>query len=378
MQIANRRLREFVNGVLKAPDEIMLDVGAGGELAVARLRVVIAALLLLLPLAHALGGGSTSQTLVALAVALAINGFALAWLQLARQRRRYHWLPFATTAFDVSATTLILVVLAAEHLAAALNNVTAWCGYLLAILLTALRSDGRTTLLAGILAIIQYAALVLVVFGLVFSPEQLISSDHGSVTPGEQVLRLLLLVAFTVISAMVVYRMQRLVELSGTDGLTRLPNRTWLLHRLPRLIGEARAEQCSLTLALIDIDSFKRVNDEAGHHAGDRALRHVVAILRELMDPSEWLVRLGGQEFVLVMHQPIGSAWERVDEIRRKLASRPFEPDRRHGPILLTFSAGLASYPHDGNDLSYLLHRADRRLQEAKREGRNRVVARDP
>src|SRR3970282_1095744 len=209
------------------------------------------------------------------------------------------------------------------------------------------------------------------------SPEPLISSEPGAVSASGQVMRLVLLTLVTGITPMQVFRLQRLVELSGTDGLTRLPNRSWLLHRIPRLIETARHDGSSLTMQMIDIASFKRVNDEAGHRAVDRALRHVVATLRDLMEPGEWLVRLGGQEFVLVLHQPVGSAWERVDAIRRQVAARPFETDHGQDCIVLTISAGLASFPHDGNDVSRLLHRADRRLQTAKRDGRNRVVARD-
>ncbi|MDQ3269174.1 MAG: GGDEF domain-containing protein [Pseudomonadota bacterium] len=205
----------------------------------------------------------------------------------------------------------------------------------------------------------------------------MISADHGTVTPEAQAGRLLLLASITTVSALLIFRVQRLVEMSGTDGLTRLPNRSWLLHRVPRLVDEAREECASLTLALIDIDSFRRANDEAGHRTGDRALRHVVATLQDLMEPREWLVRLGGQEFVMIQQQPVGSAWERVEAIRRQVAARPFEPGRGMDAMVLTISAGLASYPHDGDDVSRLLHPADRRLQTAKREGRNRIVARD-
>lgn len=375
---STRSAREVIATLLARPDEILLEVGAGGELLVARMRVVIAALLLLLPLANALGGGRVRETLIGLAGAVFVNVFAQVWLQLARRRRRYRWLSFATAAFDVSATTLVLAVLAANHLPAALNSMIVWCCYLLAILLTALRSDGRTTVFAGILALLEYGALNAVIFASVTSPEQLISSDYGAVTAGSQVQRMVLLAIVTLVTAAVVYRMQRLVELSGTDGLTRLPNRSWLVHRMPRLLEAAEEDGGSLSLALIDLDHFKRINDEAGHHAGDRAVRHVVGVLRSMSEPDEWLLRLGSEEFALVMPQPVGTAWERVDSIRRMLAQHPFDPERGNmEPLRITFSAGIASAPNDGNDLSRLLSRADQRLKMAKREGRNRVIARD-
>jgi len=373
----NRSFRGNVVALLSRPDEIMLGVGASGELQVARLRVVVAAALLLVPLANALTGASISETLASLVAVVLVNAFALVWLALARRPRRYRWLSLATSAFDVTAISLGLLVLVLDNVPAGLNSLILWSGYLLAIILTALRSDGRVTLATGALALLQYGLLVLFAMTSVSSPEQLISSDYGAVDGATQMQRMLLLATATVVAALLVYRMQQLVEMSGTDGLTSLPNRSWLLHRMPRLFDAARVDGGSLTLALIDLDHFKRINDEIGHRAGDRALRHVVAMLRQSAEPGEWLVRLGGEEFVMVMRKPIGTAWERIEMIRRLVAERPFDPERNADPIQLTFSAGLASFPHEGTDLSHLLHRANDRLQQAKREGRNRVIARD-
>ena len=371
------KLREIATALMARPDEILLEVGAGGELLVARLRAVIAVALLMLPLIIAAGGGGVRETMIGLGGAVFINVFAQVWLALARRSRQLPWLPFVTTAYDVSVTTLILVVLAFHHLPAALNSLIVWCGYVLAILLTALRSDGRVTLFAGALAVAQYAMLVLAVFAVASSPEQLLSTDYGAVTLSSQGQRLVLLMIVTLITAMVVYRMQRLVEMSGTDGLTRLPNRIWLQHRVPRLFDHIRENGGSLTLALIDLDHFKRINDNNGHHAGDRALRHVVSALRDQAEPGEWLVRLGGEEFVMLLRKPLGTAWERVDAIRQAVSEKPFEVERGAEPMQLTFSAGLVGYPHEGLDLSNLLRRADHRLRLAKRQGRNRVIARD-
>jgi diguanylate cyclase (GGDEF)-like protein len=373
---AGRHYTEILQALITRPDEVMLEVGASGELLVARLRVVVAAMLLLLPLANAATGGQFSETLIGLAGAVFVNVFAQVWLALARHGRRFRWLPFASGAFDVSATTLVLVILAWNHLPSGVNSMIVWCGYLLAITLTALRNDGRVTMFVGGLAIVEYAVLTMAVFAIA-TPDQLISSDYGTVTVGGQLQRLVLLAAFTLITAVVVYRMQRLVEMSGTDGLTELPNRTWLVHRFPRLLDAARRDGVSLCVALIDLDHFKRINDEIGHHAGDRALMHVVDLVRDSLEDGEWLARLGGEEFVLVLRKPLGTAWERVDGLRRTLFSRRFVPDPGADPLLLTFSAGVASFPHEATDLSGLLKRADLRLNSAKAAGRNRVLARD-
>jgi two-component system cell cycle response regulator len=376
MRTTGRHYRDIATALLSRPDEVMLEVGAGGELLVARLRVVVAAMLLLLPLANAMTGGQVNETLIGLAGAVFVNLSAQVWLALARHKRRFRWLPFASAAYDVSTTTLVLVMLAINHLPAGLNSMIVWCGYLLAIALTALRNDGRVTLLVGLLAVAQYALLTLVVFAIA-TPEQLISSDYGTVSLGGQLQRLVLLAAFTLITAVVVYRMQRLVEMSGTDGLTGLPNRTWLVHRFPRLLDGSRRDGVSLCVALIDLDAFKRINDEIGHQAGDRALLHVVDLVRDSLEEGEWFARLGGEEFVLVLRKPLGTAWERVDGLRRTLFARRFVPEQGADPLLLTFSAGVASFPHEASDLSGLLRRADQRLNMAKGSGRNRVLARD-
>ncbi|MGH8076883.1 MAG: GGDEF domain-containing protein, partial [Lysobacter sp.] len=271
MQNTGHSFREVVTALFSQPDEILLEVGADGELLAARLRAVLAALMLLLPLANALGGGSITDTLTGLGAAVLANVFAQVWLALARRRRRFRWLPFVTAAFDVTAASAVLIMLANDQLPAGLNSLIVWCAYLLAILLTALRSDGRVTLFAGALALLQYGLLICGLISMASSPEELISSDYGLVTVGNQVLRWLLLAVIIFVTVLLVYRMQQLVEMSGTDGLTQLPNRTWLLHRVPRLFDAVRADGGTLTLALIDLDHFKRVNAEVGHHPGDRA-----------------------------------------------------------------------------------------------------------
>lgn len=377
MRSTGGRYRDIASSLLGRPDEVMLEVGASGELLVARLRVILAALLLLLPLLNAATGGTVKETLIGLAGAVFVNVFAQVWLALARHKRRFPWLPYASSAYDVTATTLVLVLLAFNHLPSALNSMIVWCGYVLAILVTALRNDGRVALFAGALALLQYGSLVAVLFAMASSPELLISIDYGTVTVSSQAQRLVLLLMFTLITTAIVYRMQKLVEMSGIDGLTGLPNRTWLLHRFPALLEAARADGVSLCLALIDLDGFKRINDEIGHHAGDRALLHVVGLLQDAPEDGEWLIRLGGEEFVMILRKPLGTSWERLDGLRRALLARRFIPEQGADPLLVTFSAGLACYPHDAEDLSNLLRRADLRLNAAKRNGRNRILARD-
>ncbi|WP_166206696.1 GGDEF domain-containing protein [Cognatiluteimonas telluris] len=359
------------------PDEVMLELGAGGELLVARIRALLSAICLLLPLTSAIAGAPISETLIGLAAAVFINIMAQLWLALARNPRAHGWLPFATSTYDITTTTAVLVLLALGDRASGLNSLVIWGFYPISIVMTALRNDGRLTLFVTSLAIVQYAMLVVAIIASAHTPEQLVSVDYGTVSMASQIERVVLLLLTGMLTTTIVYRIQRLVELSGRDGLTGLPNRLWLLQQMPRMFDAARASGQSLTLALVDLDRFRRINEEIGARDGDRALRQTAALMAEILDAREHLVRIGGQEFVLLLQCPIGSGWERLDRLRRAVAERPFLPEVGGEPLRITFSAGLVAWPQDGADLSGLLRGADRRLQQAKRDGCNRVIARD-
>src|SRR3546814_12010648 len=112
----------------------------------------------------------------------------------------------------------------------ATNSIVVWCFYLIAIAITALRNDGRLTLYVTALALAQYALLVAAVFWLAPSGEMLVSIDYGPAAAATQVERLILILMLGLLTSATVYRMQRLVEMYGQDGLTRLPPRAWLPH----------------------------------------------------------------------------------------------------------------------------------------------------
>ena len=367
-------LKRVLATLFGRPDEVMLELGAGGELLVAKVRALLSLLVLVLPLAAALGGAATNRTLVGLGAAVLVNVMAQVWLALARNPRRHHWLPYATGAWDITAITGVLAMRSLHEPAAALDSWVVWCFYLFAIALTALRSDGRLTAFVGGLALVQYALFAWIVLALTASMTPAIDGNGPSLVA--QCGRLLLLAMMTLLTSTIVYRMQRLIELSGRDGLTGVPNRAWLLQRLPRMFEAARRDGRTVTIGLVDVDHFRRVYEEIGHIGGDRAIRHIAEHLRGMLEEDEHLARIGGQEFVLVLLCPVGSAWERIDRSRRSLAAQPFHVERAE-PVTLAFSAGLAAFPQDGASASALLGSADRRLQEAKRTGRNRVIARD-
>jgi diguanylate cyclase (GGDEF)-like protein len=366
---------ELLHALGQPRDELLLELGADGEVLLARLRLAIASMLMLLPALNYLSGGGGYESLVGIAgVGVAIVLSQL-WLTIARRRRRYPWLAYASAGFDVSVVSLVLVLLAFHDPAAGLNSVVVWCCYPLAVLATALRNNVRVTLFAGLLAAVEFL-LVSGLFQLASSgPIQ--SPDYGTVHLSSQLQRAALLLATTVVTMLIVYRMQRLVAMSGTDGLTGLPNRSYLNHRVPRILSDARMVGDTMCLALVDLDFFKRINDELGHQAGDRALRHVVEVLRLELRRDEPMLRVGGEEFVVLLRQPLGAGWERMDGLRRKLESVPFLPEEGAEPRILTMSCGIACSPGDALDVSGLMRSADLRLRAAKQSGRNRVIARD-
>jgi diguanylate cyclase (GGDEF)-like protein len=366
---------ELLHALREPRDELLLELGADGEVLLARLRLAIASLLMLLPAVNYLAGGSGRESLIGFAGVGVSVVLSQVWLGIARRRRRYPWLPYVSTGFDVSVVTLVLVLLAFDDPAAGLNSVVVWCCYPLVVLATALRNDVRVTLFSGALAIVEFLGVSLLIQGIAEGPIH--SEDYGTVSMSSQLQRAVLLLATTVVTMLIVYRMQRLVQLSGTDGLTGLPNRSYLNHRVPRVLSDARLVGDTVCLALLDLDFFKRINDELGHQAGDRALRHVVETLRLELRRDEPMLRVGGEEFVVLLRQPLGAGWERMDGLRRKLQTVPFDPGDGHELRTLTVSCGVACSPDDAIDVSGLMRTADLRLRMAKQGGRNRVVARD-
>jgi len=162
--------------------------------------------------------------------------------------------------------------------------------------------------------------------------------------------------------------LQDLREQTIRDPLTSLHNRRFLEDYLPRELIRAARELAPLALIMIDLDRFKRINDSAGHQAGDRVLVEVAGLLQRHVRGSDIACRYGGEEFALVLpNTTLESAIRRSEEIRSAITG---EPDRLRG---VTASLGVALCPTHAMDAEGLLRAADRALYEAKRAGRNQV-----
>ena len=152
------------------------------------------------------------------------------------------------------------------------------------------------------------------------------------------------------------------------DALCEVYNRAWLDQELPRLCAAAHGEGEQLGVAVVDIDHFKRFNDEHGHQAGDRVLHAVATTLRDHLRSGDVIARYGGEEFVMVLHHaPPEAAEKAADRLRRTIERLCVE-----GVPPVTISVGVATIRSSDTPES-MIARADEALYEAKRSGRNRV-----
>jgi diguanylate cyclase (GGDEF)-like protein len=157
------------------------------------------------------------------------------------------------------------------------------------------------------------------------------------------------------------------------DPLTGLFNRRYLEETLGRELSRAGREQSSLSLAMMDIDHFKRLNDIHGHAAGDVVLRSLAALLRDYTRTEDVVCRYGGEEFVVVLPATsLPNAMQRMEQLRAAIESLRVQ----HEQMVLqnTISIGIAVFPVHGKTSKELLQAADTSLYEAKGNGRNRVV----
>ena len=164
-------------------------------------------------------------------------------------------------------------------------------------------------------------------------------------------------------------------EEARRDGLTGLFNRRYFVDRMAQELKRAQRSGNSLTLLMLDIDYFKRINDTHGHLAGDACLRVLAKTLTErVRRAGDFVARYGGEEFAVVLpNTDAAGARELAEDIRRQMAALA---DKRQTPYPVTVSIGVATSSPGGEDsVESLIETADRFLYRAKDEGRNRVVA---
>jgi diguanylate cyclase (GGDEF)-like protein len=160
-----------------------------------------------------------------------------------------------------------------------------------------------------------------------------------------------------------------LTDKANNDPLTGLPNRTALMQKLQDSMARVdEAGTGSLAVCFIDLDRFKPVNDEHGHRVGDKVLQSVTSRIRTMARQGDFLARIGGDEFVLIVHG-LENTWE-IEPVLSRLLHVTTTPFLAEGhSARLGFSIGVTIYPQDKSDANTLINHADQAMYKAKRTG---------
>ncbi|WP_294947816.1 diguanylate cyclase [Sulfurivirga sp.] len=196
---------------------------------------------------------------------------------------------------------------------------------------------------------------------------------HGWIAWAKQSPNQLILLSIGVVVfllVLLVIRGRQKAEEAALDQLTGLPNRHLLEKRLPKLLRRAKPPKKPLSVVALDVDFFKKINDEYGHLTGDAVLKELAGVLRKQKRAGDLVVRWGGEEFLFVapgasLKQACGLAERLRDATQRHFMSHDVLP-------MVTISLGVAEY-RPGETMEQLIERADRALYQSKHQGRNRV-----
>jgi len=165
--------------------------------------------------------------------------------------------------------------------------------------------------------------------------------------------------------------MQRLSDEVCTDQLTQVANRRGLLQAFEAERARHERSGAPLAIGLLDIDNFKRLNDELGHGAGDEALKSLAALVSRTLRPTDLVARYGGEEFVVLLPEtPMDEAQAILTRLQRSLTGGLFMHEQKQ--VFVTFSAGVTAYRFS-EPIEQALERADQGMYEAKRTGKNRT-----
>jgi two-component system cell cycle response regulator len=375
----NISFKHYLQNLWSRPDPVLGEAAIAGELLVAKIRLAIASFLLLIPIIDTIFfPASLKESIVGLSLSTATFVFALCIYLLISRHFNPQWLPFVTSGYDVSqvsAALALFLVLNMPH--TAVNSKVVFEGYFLAIASTSLRYDKRVCITAGTLALIEYFAICYyAATHWDLNSPKFAPFPYGMFGWASEIARLITMLCASALGFALVARSQKLLQMATADHLTGLFNRGYLEDRFAIELSRARRYGKPLTLAVIDADRFKSLNDTHGHSVGDTVLKTLAALFRDSFRQSDTVARYGGEEFVVLLPETdIEAARHKVESLRKAVAAMPMGSDPNRNPIYITISAGLATFPEDGIGSLELFATADERMYQAKREGRNRVIA---
>src|SRR5215469_5622286 len=321
------RLNNFFRSLWSRPDPVLAQAAVAGELLVAKVRLGLASVLLLIPLIDSIFFPDDPKEAM---VGLSLTGgtFLVSLIVFILIHREFNpsWLSFASSSYDVtliSCALALFLLLNEPH--TAVNSKVVFEGYFLAIASTSLRYDKRVCITAGTLAFSEYLAIVYIAAtrwdlnSAAYSPY-----PYGLFSWSAQISRLIMMITASALSLAVVARSQKLLRMATSDPLTGLFNRGYVDERLAIELSRALRHGQELTLAVIDVDRFKLLNDTHGHTAGDRVLEAIGGILRESFRQSDTIGRYGGEEFVVILPETnIAAATQKLETLRELIASTP-------------------------------------------------------
>jgi len=172
------------------------------------------------------------------------------------------------------------------------------------------------------------------------------------------------------IESQLLEKQQHLDHLAHHDQLTGLPNRLYLAAHLPEAIAESRRTGATLAVLFLDLDRFKHINDSRGHEVGDKLLKTVAQRIRTTVRTEDLVVRMGGDEFIVVLKNV--KSPQLVNEMATRINEALGAPVIVDGRALVTtVSIGVSLYPRDGTDIGELLRHSDTAMYQAKDRGRN-------
>ena len=164
---------------------------------------------------------------------------------------------------------------------------------------------------------------------------------------------------------------KELYAMARTDSLSGLANRNSLNEYLERLIADSKRENKEFAVLFLDLDHFKTVNDSLGHNIGDELLKNIASMIDEVIRSSDFVARIGGDEFVVVLHK-YSSLLELTNIIERIQQQLSKQLIIQTNPVYVSSSIGIAFFPKDGDNIVSLMQHADIAMYEAKQKGRAR------